>query len=106
MRQKREKDGYAHLCQAEKASLPYGLGCMFAQILIIVVLKDGQELFDSVSQVLTEDDGELFSDGTLVRHQAISFPKMRRKRQLVCLSLPDGRPSHHLGLLRCMVTLV
>ena len=58
----------AYLCQAKEAYLPHGLGCMVTQVLVIISLSDGRELPNGILQILTEEDGVLLGDGTMVRH--------------------------------------
>ena len=107
IRRKGEKDRYAYLCQTKKTCLLYGLGCMIAQVLVIIFLNDGQELLDCISQVFTEEDRVLFIDGTLTRHHTFSLPKTGRRRQLVWIrGLLDGWPRHHLGLFRKTIYLI
>ena len=71
----------AHLHQAEKACLPYGLGCMVAQVLVIIKIDDGRKLPNSVLQILVKEDGALLRDGTMACHQTLPFPRTRRRRQ-------------------------
>ena len=76
---------------------PRGLGCVVAQVLIIISLDDGRELPIGIIQILMEEDGVLQGDETMVHHQTLPFPRTRQRRQLGgqrCL--PDGWTSHHL----------
>lgn len=79
------------LCQTKKTHLPYNLGGMVAQVLIVFAFNNGQKLFKGVLWVSAEKDGAFIGDGTLTHHQALPFPKTRRRRQLACInSLPDS----------------
>ena len=46
-----------HLSQAEEVGFPYGLCCMIAQVLIIVVLNDGRPLAKDVLQIFVKEGG-------------------------------------------------
>ena len=62
-----------YMSDAEETRLPYGLGCVVAQVFIIINRYDGRKLLQCILRVFTEKDEWFFSRRNRTRPKSFSL---------------------------------